>query len=393
MERITEYCTGCRACEQVCKELAITFTPDKEGFLSPNIDRSKCIDCGLCSKICPQNNDVFKNVPIRALGLRYKDDHEIKKCASGGVFTALALTVFKSGGVVSGVAYDDNLCAKHIIACKKEDLKRIQGSKYVQADCSSVYTEIKNLLNAGRFVLFSGTGCQVAGLKRFLRKDYDNLLTIDLICHGVTSPLMFKKYIEWESKRIQASILDFNFRSKENGWGLTYTYTYYSRGRVRKKNGTCYNNVYYKHFLDGDAYRECCYSCNYCRPERTGDFTIGDFWGVERFHLQFYSSKGVSSILVNTTKGNLYLEKHLDLFYNIETTFDIIALRNTNLIKPTHRNAQVRDIIYDGIYEDNWFDNLVKNEPKNIMTIIKSIVPLRLRRFINMFILKIRTIK
>lgn len=391
MEIITKYCTGCRACEQICVKNAITMQPDKEGFLVAVIDASKCVDCGLCSKICPQNVDIANTYPIKTLALRYKDDHEILNCASGGVFTAIASAVISEGGVVVGVAYDDYLCAKHIIIDNMSELWKLQSSKYVQADTSNVFSEIKIILNSGKLVLFSGTGCQVAGLKQYLRKDYNNLLTLDLICHGVTSPLMFKKYIEWESHRNKALISNFNFRSKDKGWGLIYTYTYSHGDKVFKKIGTSYDNVYYKHFLNGDAYRECCYSCKYCQPKRTGDITIGDFWGIEKAHPKFYSSKGVSCAIINTLKGQNYFENHKHLFYYIDSTFEKVAERNTNLIRPTKRNNIIRDVIYNDIDKADWFEKLIQNEPKSLINTIKSIVPLSIRRIVNTTMIKIKT--
>lgn len=387
MNKITEKCTGCRACEQICKKNAISMVLDHEGFYVPAINFNVCVNCGLCAKICPQNNLVKKNYPLKTIGLKLKDRNEINKCASGGVFTGLAQTILNEKGIVVGVGYDEGFNAKHYVLDNIKDLAIIQSSKYVQADTNSVYSEIKNKLEIGKKVLFSGTGCQVAGLKQYLRKDYDNLITVDLICHGVTSPLMFQRYIRWEEKKIRGTLKSFNFRSKNHGWGLIYTFTFISKGRLHTKSDVCYNNVYYKHFLAGDAYRECCYDCRYCTPERCSDITIGDFWGIDKVHPKFYSSKGVSCTLVNTQKGQDLLSRAIDKFDSIETTLNNISIRNANLVKPTQRDSSIRDHIYKGIHNETWFKELVLKDKKSLKNIIKCFIPLEIR----MLIVKLKT--
>ena len=226
MEKITDLCTGCRTCEQLCAHKAIQMVEDNEGFITASINQELCVDCGLCQKRCPQNTPVEKSSAKKVLAIRLKDDEMLYRSASGGAFAGIAKAWIEEGGVVVGVVYDNKWNAHHTCATTMEELLQTQSSKYVQADTRQTYSEVKKLLQEGKRVLFSGTGCQIGGLKAFLHKDYDNLLTMDLICHGVASPLLFKKYIEWLGEKSGSPILEYDFRDKKGGWGLGYKYKY-----------------------------------------------------------------------------------------------------------------------------------------------------------------------
>ena len=226
MEKITELCTGCRACEQLCGKKAISMVENQEGFLTAVVNQDLCVDCGLCKKRCPQNADVEKLSAKKVFAVRLKDEKILYKSASGGAFAGIAKAWIEEGGIVFGVAYDKDWNAKHVCASSLTELEPILSSKYVQADTCQTYKEVKQYLNDGKKVLFSGTGCQIGGLIAFLKKDYANLLTVDLICHGVASPLLFKKYIEWLGSQSGSPILEYDFRDKRNGWGLGYKYKY-----------------------------------------------------------------------------------------------------------------------------------------------------------------------
>ena len=214
-------CCGCNACEQVCPKKCIIFTRDKEGFMYPQIDHDICVDCGVCLRHCPIAGDIKTGKNPEVFAAKFNDPDVVFKSTSGGVFMALAFFVLNKNGVVFGCAYDENLVAKHIAVEDKKELKRLQSSKYVQSDTKDVYTKVKTALVQDRYVLFSGTGCQVAGLKAFLGKDYEKLITTDIICHGVVSPLLFEKYIDYMGKKLGGKLSDYNFRSKEkSGWDL-----------------------------------------------------------------------------------------------------------------------------------------------------------------------------
>ena len=225
MEKITEYCTGCRACEQLCPKQCIHMEVDGEGFLVAKVDQQVCINCGLCAKKCPQNREDLQYRVVRETwAARLKNEKILYRSASGGAFAGFALYFIRQGGVVYGVRWSENYMAYHAKAETEEQLFPLLSSKYVQSDTARTFTEVKNLLKAGGRVIYSGTGCQIAGLKAYLGKDYDNLITIDLICHGVPSPLLFQKYIELLAHKHGAKIEEYNFRDKSGGWGLGYKY-------------------------------------------------------------------------------------------------------------------------------------------------------------------------
>lgn len=382
MINITEFCTGCRACEQSCTHHAIYMAESDEGFLTAKITLDKCVDCGLCHKICPQNKPLVKNFPRKVLGARLKDDVLLYQSASGGAFAGIAEEWIKSGGVVFGVQYDSKWNAHHICVKTIDELEHVLSSKYVQADTRNSYSEVKRYIRAGIPVLYCGTGCQIGGLKAFLKKDYDNLLTIDLICHGVSSPLLFRQYIAWLENLKEAPIREYDFRDKHFGWGLNYKYKY--KNKIKYKS--CIIDPYYYRFLEGHTYRECCYQCQYCTPKRIGDITIGDYWGIEKEHPSFFSSKGVSCVLINSDKGENAWKKYNSFFYTIETTFEQVARHNGNLLHPTNRDSLVRDHIYDGIHTPHWFsDVFVASFKPPLSTQIKSLVPLWAKILIKKF--------
>lgn len=370
--KVTEFCTGCRACEQLCAHKAITMQSDSEGFLEAVINLDICIECGLCYKRCPQNTPIKKSLPSRSLAVRDKDDVEIKRSASGGAFAVAARVILSHGGTVVGAAYNDNMTVNHIIIKDVEELFEIQSSKYVQSDTEDSYRQVKQLLKDGITVLYSGTPCQIAGLKVFLYKDYDNLYTMDLICHGVASPKLFAKYLLWLGKKMNGNIVYYNFRDKSSGWGLDYM----TKTKTRTKTKTCGLDPYYYHFLCGDTYRECCYQCPYACGERVGDITIGDYWGIEKEHPEFYSIKGVSCLLINTNKGQRLWNMISNEFVTLESTFEKVVKANHNLKHPLPRPA-IRDHIYDHI-DDMSVEEFFTTQlaiPFNLKAHIKQLLP------------------
>ncbi len=378
---ITEQCTGCRACEQLCIKNAIEMFYDTEGFLTAKINDSKCVNCGACSKICPQNNIQLKNVPKNVFAVRLKDDEVLQHSASGGAFAGISTEILRNGGVVFGVKYDTLWNVQFVKITDVQDLCTIQSSKYVQANTLNSFDDVKRLLMSGITVLYAGTGCQIGGLKAFLKHDYSNLITVDLICHGVTSPLLFKKYIVWLEHNEADKILEYNFRDKSIGWGLDYL----TRTKTRTKTRSCSVDPYYHHFLKGDMYRECCYQCKYASHERPGDFTIGDFWGIAKEHPDFYSDKGVSCVLLNTDKAIALWTNLQSRFHYIKSTFDKVSRHNGNLLAPTIRPTN-RDGIYDGIgvdVEGLWFDSFAKKFKPSLKARIKSLLPIWLLKLLK----------
>lgn len=304
-------CSGCGLCETVCPAQAIKMEYDKSGFIYPVIQKEKCIDCGLCERKC-----VVKTVSVEYPRTCYAGvhlDEKIRaKSSSGGMFAALAEYTLEQGGVVFGAAVVPKgkiVTVKHIMIKNKEELKKLQGSKYVQSDIRECYTNVKQQLAEGKKVLFSGTPCQVAAMKNYLGKEYDDLLLVDLVCHGTPSILHWEKSIE-EKLQKDEKVSAVSFRGKE-GYMQGEIEFKTEADRIRKENYSFRNDSYYSMFLNADSYREGCYQCQYARPERVGDITIGDFWGFEKVYDRAQIEKdakisleeGNSLIAVNTEKG------------------------------------------------------------------------------------------
>jgi len=355
-------CTGCQACRLICPERCISFKADGEGFLVPDIDQSLCTDCGLCVSRCPANNSAGKQGDgwekegdcssvfyPRFLGAKLKDSALLSRSASGGVFAGIASKVLKTQrSVVFGCAFDDNLTARHTYVIDIKDITPLQSSKYVQSDVGDTYLQVKSFLDDENTVFYTGVPCQIAGLYTFLGGDHENLLTADLICHGVPSPLLFRRYLDWLGGKYGGEIVYYDFRSKEiNGWSIT------TKIKTGTKTRTIDRRVdpYVNSFLNELTFRECCYTCRYANCHRVADITFGDFWGVENTHPEFYSSKGVSVVLINTKKGEHIFKILEDEFDTIETKPENVLRRNRNLQEPSPR-PKARDTAYDGVGDE-----------------------------------------
>lgn len=311
---------------------------------------------------CSETKKVF--------AAKIKDEDALFRSTSGGVFSQLAGCVLNKNGVVFGCAYDENLVAHHICIDTPENIKLLQNSKYVQSDIRGIYTQVKNALNADRYVLFSGTGCQTAGLKAFLGKSFDKLLTVDIVCHGVPSPKLFKYYLDWLGKKMGGKITYFNFRSKkDHGW------QHFFQADTSTKSKTTYGmfDPYYNAFIKSKTIRESCYNCKFSNTNRPGDITLGDYWGIEFAHPDFYSSKGISLVLVNTDKGAEYWSAISNSLDCIESDFEKATALNGNLVSKPSRPA-CRDSIYNGI--DGDFDKFIRTNLKFRVNPLKRIIML-----------------
>ncbi len=310
-------CTGCGACMQKCPKNCIKMEIGDLGFKYPVVDENLCIKCNLCDKVCPIDKEVETPEFQKLYAVSHDDTDVLMKSTSGGFFTAIAEWVIKKGGIVYGCAYDENLFPITIGVESIDGLEKLRGSKYVQSDTTSIYKDIELNLKNDRTVLFTGTPCQVDGLKKFLGKDYSDLITCDLICHGVPSSKYFLDYIHYLECKTNMKIQDFSFRDKANkGWGLSGTYSGISnknRKHISKKL-FYFNSYYYSYFLAGEIYRESCYTCKYANMNRVGDFTLGDFWGVEALNIPFSTENGCSLIVVNSEKGE-EIFKNLKIHY------------------------------------------------------------------------------
>lgn len=382
-------CYGCRACEQICPTNAIEMKKDEEGFLYPELNSDKCINCSLCEKSCPfmNNGSSYENNFPLTYAVKNKNDKVLQCSSSGGAFSVLAEYVLKRNGVVVGCAYDVNWNPIHIIVDNIELLQSIRGSKYVQSDTLNTYSKVKDLLLKDKLVLYTGTPCQIAGLKQFLKKEYQTLITVDIVCHGVPSNQLFHKYLSFLENKYYGKLTDYKFRDKTKyGWISSGSYTIVRNKKIIKKNTFPTNDYYYYYYyLRGDIYRECCYSCKYANTIRKGDFTIADFWNVQNYHPDFFSKKGVSLFVLNNEKSKeifAYIKSELDY---VESNLEFAANENGNLKKPTSR-PQERDHIYKRIAKDG-FEVIAKKDCKlsHVIPAIKRIAPKSLKRKIKEF--------
>lgn len=301
-------CTGCAACLNVCNKDAITMVEDACGYVSPEIDPSKCVDCGMCAKVCPANNKVELRYPMDCYAAKVKDEAELASCASGGMATELSRYVIDKGGVVYGCTGKDIRYVHHIRIDSVEGLDLLKGSKYVQSFIGGIYKDVIHDLHSDRLVLFIGTPCQVAGLQGFLRhKDYPNLITADLVCHGVPSQKMLNDNIAlYCTENEDVSVW---FRRKERSssicdasWRIAYGW-FFQTGHMRTPHSVdYYKDPYMFGFLAPLTFRSSCYTCRYANISRCSDFTLGDFWGLGK-DAGFVNGKGVSVVLVNTGKA------------------------------------------------------------------------------------------
>ena len=239
-------CSGCTACVNACPKQCIVMKPDDEGFFYPEIDKSACIECGVCEKVCPFDKPKYENTEIQDVYACYiKEAKQRQRSTSGGLFYAIAKWVIEHGGIVYGAAFDDNFKLRHIGVDNLQDLEQLRGSKYLQSYLGDCYAEIKDYLKNGRWVYFVGCGCQVAGLNAFLRKKYDTLITSDLVCHGAPSQLMFDWHLDYLRRKEKGEITSYTFRDLA-GWGVCESYQYDSqtRGKGQRKNQTYYLQMY-----------------------------------------------------------------------------------------------------------------------------------------------------
>ena len=300
-----ESCTGCGLCANVCSQNAIHMAWTKDGFLAPEVDTDACTNCGLCVKQCialeptQSYSDDIASVTSYAGWNRSEKIHI--ESSSGGVFTALANHIIQQGGVVYGVVWQNKQTAAFDKAETEQELARMRGSKYTPALPGQVYKNVLASLKQKRPVLFSGTPCQVHALYKYLRKPYENLLTIDIVCHGVPSHLILEKYIAENEERSKKEIEYISFRDKPEGWQRYHVTKHYKDGSSESESLD--KDIYMQIFLCDKALNKACYNCPYAHIPRQGDITLGDYWGVENHHANWPLDKGISAILANTDKG------------------------------------------------------------------------------------------
>lgn len=374
-------CCGCRACENICPKNAIKMVQNKEGFLYPEVNKEKCINCGLCKKICPWINNIERKDYLEnplCFAAKSKNKEIQKSSSSGGMFATIAEEILEKNGIIVGSTIDENLKVKHILVDKKEKLSTIMGSKYVYSDLNNIFSQIKNLLNNGKIVLFSGVPCQIAALKSYLMKDYDNLILVEVICHGTPSQKLFTKYIEFLEKKYKGKILKYEFRNKKAAYWGTYKslITIEKNKKIIQKKKNADFDQYYWSFLNSKNYRESCYKCKFAKNERNADFTLGDFWGIEKILPEMVDYDGISVLIINSKKGKNIFENIKNKIEYKRVDYDTICKYNGQLKFPPVRES-VRDNWYQKIDENNFIKS-IKITP-NFRDYVKIIIPQKLK--------------
>lgn len=381
-----EKCTGCGACVQSCPKQCISWTEGEFRFKYPQIDKDICVNCGICEKVCPIDKVLQTPTTQKAYAAVHKDYQVLAKSTSGGAFTAIADAVFAQDGIVYGVAMMDNMQVKHIRTSNKEEFAVLRSSKYLQSDTGNTYQMVEQDLKEGKTVLYSGTPCQIDGLRHFLGKPYERLYTVDIVCHGVGSQAYFDKYLDFARKRY-GNIKTLRFRSKEYvGWSCGGVVVVTGSSDCLKKIPyRDFDNYYYAYFLSGDIYRKSCYSCKYANMKRVGDFSLGDYWGVEKLHLPLNTFNGCSLLVVNSDKATKFLSK-IETMNIKETRVDEAISQNEQLKHPSRlpdsRKERIKEFeLLTGTQIERVY--LSKYRKRYLKGLVKSLIPYKLKVIIR----------
>ena len=372
-------CSGCGACVQICPKNCISFHSDNEGFLYPFVDIKECIDCNLCVKVCQyqSNSDIQTDTtkPLNVYAAFNKDNTIRNESSSGGVFTLLAEHILDKAGYVFGAAFDDDWSVKHISINKKEDLYRLRGSKYVQSRTENTYKEVLSYIKENKWVLYSGTPCQVLGLKRFLKKDYPKLVTVDVVCHGVPSPLVWKRYLNEVTGN--KHIKNITFRNKQYGW-RNFSLNIKTTSNIFTFPMEDNTSPYMKGFLKDLYLRPSCYNCIAKNFKSNSDISIADYWWIQNVDPEMDDNKGCSQIFINTHKG--------------QDIFDSLNIYK----KETYSDSDIRDAyIFSGAVSHSATYNKRRNRffkdfnNKNLNSLITKLTKPTLKEYMYM---KIRDI-
>ncbi|MBE5834817.1 MAG: 4Fe-4S dicluster domain-containing protein [Butyrivibrio sp.] len=385
-----EDCCACGACLNICPKQAISMEEDELGFLYPQINKSLCIGCGACKRVCAFQNTDVENEPIKCFAAISRNAEQSKCSASGGVFAALATKIIKEGGIVFGAAFDEGWNLRHTSVDCIDQLKVLQGSKYVQSNTLNTFSEVEDELNKGRMVLYSGTPCQIAGLFGYLGRDYNNLLTIDIVCHGVPNNRMLKEYIYLLEKKFRGKLSAFTFRDKAIGWGINGSAVI--NGKKIKLWQSASSYIYY--FTKASIYRENCYKCKYAGKHRPADLTIGDFWGIEKQHPEYLDKNnwnfpvGISLLIGNTIKGIQYINDISDYIDLKESTFHSVSVGNAQLQQPCKRDTRDEIVQFYKEYGFEALDNRFKKKIgiRKYSSILKAFLPNKVKILLKQFI-------
>lgn len=364
-------CCGCHACYSVCPKNAIKMIEDEKGFKIPKINKKLCINCGKCDKVCPIKNTInVENKPV-AYAAYNKDEDTRLNSSSGGIFSLLAEYILNLNGVVFGAKFNENFEVVHDYITKKEDIPKLRGSKYVQSVIGNSYKDAKFFLEEGKYVLFTGTPCQIEGLLKYLNKEYDKLYTQDIICHGVPSPKVWNKYLKYRQNIDNAKIENVEFRNKKYSDWENYEVCFKYENEIYHVNHN--KDSYMKAFLRDASLRDSCYACKFKSVNRASDILLADFWGINNLIPDFNDKKGLNLLIVNTTKGK-------NLIKNID---NLIEKRNVDVNQAIKYNRscvesckipKMRETFFENINENNFEKVTEKFTVKSSKSVIKRVL-------------------
>lgn len=348
-DRICDHdlCTGCQACIMACPQKCISMEQEQNGFFYPVINREKCVSCGKCQSVCPvANRYIDDNQKPHCFIAFNRDDGIRKNSSSGGVFGGLAGAVIEEAGIVFGAVLDaEQKCS--IVSCTSmEAVKRTYASKYVQADVGDTYKEAEKYLKEGKKVLYSGTPCQIGGLHAYLGKEYENLITVDLICHGVPSPKAWQEYKESIEKKYDSKIQKVNFRCKDTGWRVYAFAAQMHSGKVLLEKVT--ENIYLRAFITHLTIRPSCYNCGFKQVHRLSDITLGDFWAVNKWKKNWDDDKGISSVFLHSEKGQMLFNSVKSQYTMEEVDFSQAIMDNSSYLTSKEPSP------YQGLFNKRW---------------------------------------
>ncbi len=372
----TNSCTGCTACAAICPKDCIKMVKDEYGFSYPCVkDLSECISCGACARVCPVlNTDYTHSTEPKAYAAYSNNDELRMSSSSGGVFSELSEYVLKENGIVFGAAYDKDFNVHHICINKPEDLDLIRRAKYSESSLGDIFRAVRKNLLSGKLVLFAGTPCQVAGLKSFIGKEYNNLITADFICHSIPSPLAWKQYVRYRAEKDHNGEypVRINQRSKESGWSRYRYSVKFEYDNNDHYSSLSTDDLYLRLFRMNYISRLSCSNCQFKGCKRFSDITLGDFWGIWEVLPKEDSDQGVSAVLVHTQKMEDILESLSDHISMIPVTFEQISTKNKSIIEVSASNPE-RNTVLKIIKEDGFHgcENLVVKQKKNLFKSLK----------------------
>lgn len=365
-----EICCGCYACSNACSRNCITMVTDNEGFDYPVVNKSSCINCNLCDRVCPFKNDIKRDEKNRidAYACINKDDKIRNASSSGGIFYILCEYVIEKKGVVFGAAFDKEFNVKHTYAETIQECNKFRGSKYVQSKIGETYKLARKFLDNKRVVLFSGTQCQIKGLKTYLGKQYENLITIDIVCHGVPSQKVLNLYNNSLIKKYKSNIKSISFRDKRRGWKEFSYVAEFENGKVYSKNMK--EDTYMQGFLQNLYLRPSCYRCKAKNFTSGSDISLADYWGVKYIHQDLDDDKGTSLVLVNSSKGEEIFKELATKIIMKKTNLDYAVEKNPCIVKSVQANAE-RNMFFKNINTNNIEKNINRCINKTILYRVK----------------------